>query len=210
MISWLSMPKTLVLSLDGREVPVNLIRVTREKLYGSVEIEAFDEKKNPATLKVLAADGKTLIDKGGTGLEVLDEKGQSMNRTDLMPVDLNGDKIETVESSFNHTNVVHKAKMEQYFDLVVKSVYLLEPVETDDKKYLGDQLGDGAVYTFPFAYRDGPIFDTAFIVGGGKDEAFMITGKEAEVEYLSLKQQGVLDSAEEEEISGDEISFDLM
>ncbi len=204
------MPKALTLSLDGREFDVNLIRVTREKLYGSVEIEAFDEKKNPATLKVLAADGKTLIDKGGTGLEILDEKGESLDRTDLMPVDLNGKVIDTIESSFNHTNVLKKAKMEQYFDLVVKAVYLLEPAEGEDKKFLADQLGDDRVYTFPFAYRDGPLFDTAFVVGGGSEETYMITGKEGEVEYLTLKQQGVLDAGEEEEISGDEISFDLM
>ncbi|MBV9215164.1 MAG: hypothetical protein JO053_03225 [Acidobacteria bacterium] len=204
------MPKTLVLSLDGREIPVNLIRVTREKLYGSVEIEAFDEKKNPATLKVLAADGKTLIDKGGTGLEVLDEKGQSLDRNDLMPVDLNGDKIDTVESSFSHKNILKKAKMDQYFDLVVKAVYALAPTEEDDEKYLNDHLSGDNVYTFPFAYRDGPMFDTAFIVGGEKEGAFMVTGTEAEVEFLSLKQQGVLDSQEEEDISGDDISFDLM
>lgn len=204
------MAKALTLSLDGREFDVNLIRVTREKLYGTTEIEAFDEKKNPATIKLLAADGKTLIDKGGTGLEVLDEKGQSLDRTDLMPVDLNGKEIKPVESSFNHTNILKKATMEQYFDMVIKSVYLLEPIETDDKKFLADQLGDDRVYTFPFAYRDGPIADTAFVVGGPKDDSFMITGKEAELEFLTLKQTAVLDVGDEEEISSDEISFDLM
>ena len=60
------MARALVLSLDGQEFPVSLVKIDREKLYGTVEIEAFDEKGREASLRVLAADGKTLIDKGGT------------------------------------------------------------------------------------------------------------------------------------------------
>ena len=64
------MARSLVTSLlDGQEFPVSLVKVDRDKLYGSIEIEAFDEKGNAAELKVLAADGKTLIDKGGTALQ---------------------------------------------------------------------------------------------------------------------------------------------
>ena len=74
------MAKNLVLSLDGNEFEVVLTKIDREDLYGRVEIEAFDEKGNPASLMVLAADGKTLIDKGGTALATLDEHGNSVDR----------------------------------------------------------------------------------------------------------------------------------
>ena len=71
----LVMPRVLTLLLDGEEVPVVPIRIDREKLYGDVEIEAFDEKGKPAEIKILAADGKTLINKGGTALATIDEDG---------------------------------------------------------------------------------------------------------------------------------------
>ena len=51
------MARPLILSLDGQEFPVTLVKIDREKLYGKVDIEAFDEKGREASLKVLAADG---------------------------------------------------------------------------------------------------------------------------------------------------------
>ena len=39
------MARPLVLSLDGQEYPVTLVKIDRDKLYGKVEIEAFDEKR---------------------------------------------------------------------------------------------------------------------------------------------------------------------
>src|SRR5688572_18701187 len=108
------MPRQLVLSLDGREFPVTMVKIDREKLYGSVDIEAFDEKGNEASLRVLAADGKTLIDKGGTALTTVNLKGSSIDRSSLTAVDENGDKIEPVPSSFNEPNVLKKADVDDY------------------------------------------------------------------------------------------------
>jgi len=77
------MARSLILSVDGREFSVQIIKINREDLYGSVEIEAFDEKGKPAELLILAPDGKTLIGKGGTALATLDAKGNSITRTEL-------------------------------------------------------------------------------------------------------------------------------
>ena len=38
------MARPLILSLDGQEFPVTIFKIDREKLYGRVEIEAYDEK----------------------------------------------------------------------------------------------------------------------------------------------------------------------
>jgi hypothetical protein len=61
---------------------------------------------------VLAADGKTLIDKGGTSLATVDEKGTSVDRTSLSAVSEDGDAIEPVPSSFNEPNKLRKAEIE--------------------------------------------------------------------------------------------------
>lgn len=203
------MAKNLILSLDGREFEVTIARVDRDDLYGTVEIEAFDEKGKPAALKILAADGKTLIDKGGTALATLNSKGDSIDRAELVAVDLEGEEIERVESSFNHANELKPATVDAYLGLVVKSIYLLDPADGSDLDYLDQHLESNQIFTFPFSYRGGLSYDSAYILGNGKD-AFMVLGKDGELDYLKLNQAGALSSNEEEDISADDISFDLM
>lgn len=203
------MPRELVLSLDGREFSVTLTKIDRDKLYGSIEIEAFDEKGREASLRVLAADGQTLIDKGGTALTTVNEKGTSVDRTSLSAVDADGDTIEPVPSSFNGPNVLKQADIEDYLSQMYKSVYLIQPPEDGDIKYLLDHLDGDQIYTFPFSWRGGLEYDSAFVLGSGAD-AFMVVGKPAEFEFLRLNQAVALDSVEEQEISADDIDFDLL
>jgi hypothetical protein len=203
------MARQLVLSLDGQEFPVNMIKIDREKLYGRIEVEAFDEKGREASLKVLAADGKTLIDKGGTALATVTEKGDSIDRSALIAVDADGNKIETVPSSFNEPNVLKPGTVEDYLLSIVKSVYLLQPNEGEDIKYLLEHLASDQIFRFPFSYRGGLGYDEAFIIGADKN-AFMVVGKQAEFQFIKLNQAAVLESTEEEEISADDLDFDLL
>lgn len=202
------MARPLVLSLDGQEFPVSIRKIDREQIYGSVEIEAFDEKGNPAQLLVLAADGKTLLDKGGTALATLDEKGNSVERNTLKAVNLEGGELATVESSFSRPNELTVADVDDYLAQLVKSVYMLDAFEDGNLDYLLDHLASGLVYRFPFSYRGGTEYDNAFVIGNG-GEAFMIIGKQAKFQFSKLNQAARLDAVEEEEISGDDIDFDL-
>jgi len=204
-----AMPRPLVLSLDGREFRVRIVKVDREKLYGKVEIEAFDERGNPAELMVLAADGKTLIDKGGTALTTIDEQGDSVSRADLIAVDEEGEKIETVPSSFNQINVLKRTTVEGYLSQLVKSVYLLEAEDSADQRYLQDHVSTEMIYNFEFSYRGGLEYDNAFVLGN-KTDAFMVVGKPADLEFVKLNQAVELDTTEEEEISAEEISFESL
>lgn len=198
-----------MLSLDGEDFEVQLKKIDREDLYGSVAIEAFDEKGNPAQLLVLASDGKTLLDKGGTALATVDQKGSSVERNTLKPVNADGEPIEPVEASFGKSNKLKVADIDDYLSQVVKSIYILDPVEDGDIRFLLDHLASGLIYSFPFSYRGGTEFDNAFVIGN-KDDAFMIIGKEARFKFAKLNQAAQLDAMEEEEISGDDIDFDLL
>jgi hypothetical protein len=203
------MARSLVLSLDGQEFPVSLVKVDRDKLYGEIEIEAFDEKGNEATLKVLAADGKTLIDKGGTALTLVSEEGVSISRTELSAIDQDGDPIEPVPSSFSQANVLSSASTEDYLSQVVKSIYMIEPADGTDLDYLHSHLDGEQIYSFPFSYRGGLEYDNAYVLGAD-NSAFMVIGKPAALQYVKLNQAATLDAIEEEEISADEIEFDLI
>ncbi|MBA3769453.1 MAG: hypothetical protein H0X08_02970 [Blastocatellia bacterium] len=203
------MARPLTLSLDGEEYQISLVKIDRDKLYGSVDIEAYDEKGNEASLRILAADGKTLIDKGGTALATLTDKGDSVERNELVPVDADGKPIDQVASSFGKTTAVEEATIEDYFLQIIKSVYLILPFEGADLKGLRDVLSTGRIFTFPFSWRGGIEYDTAYLIGA-EDEVFIVVGKQAEFEYIKLNQAALLDAGEEEDISADDLDFDLM
>ncbi len=203
------MARPLVLSLDGEEFSVGLVKIDRTQLYGDVTVEAFDEHGHPATIKVLASDGNTLIDKGGTALEMVDKNGNSINRDKIRTVDLEGNELETVPSSFSRVNNLKLASVDDYLSLIVKSVYWLQGYENSSLAVLFDNLKEGHIYSFPFSFRDGIESDEAFLIGSSK-VAFMVIGNQATLEFLTFKQAAALDTTEEDEISADDLDFDLL
>jgi hypothetical protein len=202
------MARSLVLSLDGEDFPVQMQKIDREKLYGNIEIEAFDEEGNRAFLQILDADGKTLINTGGTSLASLDVDGNSVDRKKLIPITSDGDEVEPVPSSFSAPNLLYESTIDEYLSHTVKSVYLLTPPEGSDFAILDDVRSGNAIYKFDFSYRGGLEYDTAFLVGNEK-AVFMIIGSNTTLQFVKLNQPSVLEPVEEQEISGEEIEFDL-
>src|SRR5215510_15124893 len=139
------MARALTLSLDGQEFPVHMSKIDRERLYGDVEIEAFDDDGNPAVLQILDVDGKTLIDTGGTALATLDEDGNSVDRKKLIPITSEGEEIEPVPSSFSAPNLLYEATIDEYLSHSVKSVYILTPPEGSNFDLLEDVLSGDAI-----------------------------------------------------------------
>ena len=203
------MPRPLVLSLDGQEMPLQLEKIDREKLYGALEIEAFDENGDEVFLRVLAADGKTVIDKGGTALATLNEEGDSVDRSSLRPVSADGEESEPVPSSFDTVNILSLTDAEDYLSHNVKSVYVLDTEDDSDLDYLKSHLAGDNIYKFKFSYRSGPEYDEAFLIGN-KQGIFMIVGTPANLPFVKLNQPTVIEPVEEEEISAEEIDFDLL
>jgi hypothetical protein len=91
----------------------------------------------------------------------------------------------------------------------VKSIYVLEPADGTDLDYLQSHLDGEQIYSFPFSYRGGLEYDSAFVLGA-ENNAFMVVGKQAAFQFVKLNQAATLDAVEEEEISADEIDFDLL
>jgi hypothetical protein len=202
------MARALVLSLDGEDFPVHMQKIDREKLYGNIEIEAFDDAGNRAYLQILDADGKTLLDTGGTALATLDELGNSVDRKKLIPITTEGEEIEPVPSSFSAPNPLYESAIDEYLSHTIKSVYVLTPVEGSNFGPLKDALSGDAIYKFDFSYRGGIEYDTAFLVSTEK-AVFMLIGNNTTLQFVKLNQPSVLEPIEEQEISGEEIEFDL-
>lgn len=202
------MARALVLSLDGEEFAVRIQKVDRERLYGDVTIEAFDEDGNEASLQILDADGKTLISTGGTSLATLDEDGNSVDRKKLIAVTPDGEEVEPVPSSFSAPNLLFEATIDEYLSHTVKSVYILSPPEGENFDDLEAVLSDDRILKFDFSYRGGLEYDTAFLLENQKT-VFMIIGNNTIMQYVTLNQAATLEPVEEQEIAAEEIDFDL-
>lgn len=98
------MAKPLVFQFGGKEVSFQMNKVDRSKLYGFKELEVLDEKKRPCELATLSGDGQTVVGRGGTGLAYNSSDGLWCNKGELTPVDIEGNEIEPVKSSFNAPN----------------------------------------------------------------------------------------------------------
>ncbi len=72
----------------------------RTKLYGSKSLEVIDENGGRCRIVTLASDGRSLIGKGGTRLGQIDADGNWIEKKDMTSVDVKGQEITPVASSF--------------------------------------------------------------------------------------------------------------
>jgi hypothetical protein len=178
-----------------------ITKVDRSKLYGDVDIEAFDEAGERLELVSIASDGKTLFGKGGVAFATMNQDGDFADKSELIPIDEEGDVIDISESSFvSGIELSETATVEDYLSHQVKSVYLLDNAE--DPEALNELLNDGEIYKFPFSYRKGIIVDTAFLMSNESGDPFMILTTPSDIQFLSFADNAGLD--DEDEDGGDD------
>src|SRR5262249_26849630 len=158
-----AMPRALVLRHGGAELSFNIEKLDRTKLYGSVDVEALDDKGRPCELATLASDGKTLLGKGGTASGFLSQDGAWLDRATLKPVDAFGDPITPGPSSFSApVDLGEEGSVDDYLSHNIKSVYALT---TDgDTTALQAELKAGKIYKFPYSFRGGLVADVGFLL----------------------------------------------
>lgn len=202
------MARTLTFSIPSKKARFSaaITKVDRSKLYGETRVEAFDENGERCELLSIAGDGQTLFGKGGIAFATMNQDGDFVDKATLIPIDEDGEAIETVESTFV-TNIELKATatVEEYLSHQVKSVYMLDDV--DDPEALRGLLAGGEIYTFPFSYRKGIIVDTAFLFSNEDDDPFMILTTPADIQFLSFNDATPLDEEDEDAEGDDDFDF---
>jgi len=184
---------------------VAITKVDRIKLYGDTRVEAFDENGDRCELVSIASDGQTLFGKGGVAFATMNQDGEFVEKSELIPIDDEGEVIELSESSFSgDIELSETTTVEDYLSHQVKSVYMLENAE--DPEALKELLKGGDIYKFEFSYRKGIIVDTGFLLSNEAGDPFMILTTPSEIQYLSFNDNIGLD---EEEEGGDEDAFDF-
>jgi hypothetical protein len=202
------MPRPLLLRKDGVDLPFQLVKLDRSKLYGTVEVEALDGQGRRCELATLATDGKTLLGRGDVASGFLSAEGSWLERAGLRPVGPEGEPIAPVPSSFAAPiDLVDEAGVEEYLAHNVKSVYHLT-CEADVGPLLAE-LGAGKIYRFPFSFRGGGLVaDVGFLIANPDGDVFLAVGQPTMIHFIGLEPVPVGET-EVEEAEADEAEADL-
>ena len=203
------MGKPLTFKIGERELAFQMDKVDRAKLYGYKELEVLDESGHVCDLATLAGDGHTVIGRGGTGIGYLTQDGLWCERSTLKPVDLEGNEIQPVTSSFaTAVPLSEQVTVEHYLEHNIRSIYVLACEESCDE--LATELRGGVIYKFPYSFRGGLEADAGFLLGGEDGNIYLAVGNEALPSFVGLTQAAGL-VTEEEDVTedGDEDPMDF-
>ncbi len=190
------MPRSLTFTLDSQSVEAQLIKVDRKQLYGSVSVETRDSNDARCQVATLAEDGKTLIPRGGTALGYVNPDGEWVTRDQLKPVDLQGNALDEVESSFDNPIALSIVNdVEHFLNHNVRLSYRLNAeTDTSDGGFPDNwikQLKAGTLFEFGFSYRGGIGLDPAFILCDNDDNIWLLITEANDVQFVSLEQAAV-------------------
>ena len=208
------MAKPLIFNFADGTLPLSMTKVDRTKLYGYKEIEVLDESQHKCELATLAEDGRTVVGKGGTAMAYLDVDGNWCERNEIKPVNLEGEEMTPVPSSFSAPiELGKKVSSDEYLEHSIRLVYKMELGQAEDENprptydQLCKQLKDGAIFSFPYSYRGGLTADAGFLLMNQNDEVFFVVGERSTVEMLSLQQSAAVAS---EDVESDASAESLM
>lgn len=197
------MPRTLAFSFGGNAIDFSMHKIDRSRLYGFKELLVLDEQGEPCELNTLAEDGKTLIGKGGTGIGYLDADRNWVEKSNLTAVDLEGNEITPVPSSFSAPiELGEKADTEDLLNHNIRLIYRLESEAIDES--LVKELSAGAIFKFDYSFRGGLEADAGFLMHNESGEIFFLVGDSSNVEYVGLQQAAPTAS----EATGDDSAAD--
>ena len=206
------MPRALKFSYDNDEFECELNKIDRTKLYGSVDIKTKDSEGNPCGLATLANDGKTLIPYGGTAIGYVNADGLWVERSELSPVNLSGEKLDTLPSSFDLTiELKREASLEEFLDCGARLCYLLG-TNNDLPAALVKVLVAGTIFRFDFLYREGVTADPAFILATADEKIWMMVGNPSQIDFVGLDQAAVTFAGEADDVDDeiDEFDFEML
>ena len=191
------MSKSLVFHLD-KVYFFSITKLDRKKLYGWKEIVAFDEKGKECLKVDIDETGSFMIPKGGRALGILNQKGEWVDKKDLVPVYPDGTKATLIESSFNHPiHLQDTVSIEDFLEYKIHAVYLLQ--SEDMSEAFINQIKDAKeIYTFIFSYRSDYEGSQAFLMES-KGNLFMLVGTKCKFEFIGLEQVADISVEEDEE-----------
>jgi hypothetical protein len=201
--------KPLVFQWGDTDLSFQLEKVDRSKLYGYKDVEVLDEEGRPCELATLADDGRTVVARGGTGLGYVNADGLWSEKAQLKPVNLEGQEIRPVASSFAAPiKLFDTATIDEYLAHNIRSIYQLE--SGDDLTSLVGELERGTIFSFPYSFRGGLEASAGFLLRGEDGHLFLAVGDPTKVEFIGLAQTAPVTEEDESADETDLMDFDMI
>jgi hypothetical protein len=199
------MGRKINFKIEGNLLQSEIVKVDRTKLYGTSQKVVYDKNKDECVLSDLY-EGSIILPRGSVGQVLIDQKGNSVSRSELIGFNLQGEKVEKVPSIFSIENNCKKVEIDEFISSSIKSIYQLviyeDQIELWKKYFTNDE-----VYLFEFNYREDYEGDDAFLISN--DEGFFIgVGKSNQFEFLELSNVSIEDLDDEIDIE-DELDFSM-
>ncbi|MGI9517951.1 MAG: hypothetical protein ACR2NP_12940 [Pirellulaceae bacterium] len=205
------MPKPIAFSYRGTESKFSMNKIDRSRLYGYKELEVLDDDGKPCSLATLADDGRTLVGLGGTGIGYMTADGKWCSKEELRPVDLEGNTIEPVKSSFNAPiPLTEEVSFDEYMDHSIRLIYQLDLPEGGEHDDLIGGLRNGKIFKFDYSYRGGLEADTGFLLANEANDIFLLIGDATDIEFIGLQQPTALPVSDGEEADDDLMDFGMI
>lgn len=185
------MAKPLSVEFHGEVFELDLEKVDRTKLYGYVESEVLDENGKRCEIGTLTGDGHSIVGKGGTALAYLSPDGLWRKKTELQPVDRQGDLIPPVKSTFDATVALDRTV--SIDDFLTHNVHLIYRLKAEhEPTALMSELKKGTIFQFPFSYRGGVEASAGFLLLGSDGNVFLLVGTPTDIEFIGLKSPAAI------------------
>ena len=198
------MAKPLSVEFHGEVFVLDLEKVDRTKLYGYVESEVLDENGKRCEIGTLTGDGHSIVGKGGTALAYLSPDGLWRKKTELQPVDRQGDLIPPVKSTFDAT--VPLDRTVSIDDFLTHNIHLLYRLKAEQEPAaLMGELKKGTIFQFPFSYRGGVEASAGFLLLGSDGNVFLLVGTATDIEFIGLKSPVAIVDANDTSADDDDL-----
>jgi hypothetical protein len=195
--------RQIVVRYGDEQSAFKFTRVDRAKLYGRKKRVVEDENGRECVPAYLSADGAALVPPGGSAAVYVDERFDTVERSDLRAVDAEGAPLEPFPSTLGVPQELTPTDATRILDHVVASVYELSPETLGEQ--LREALADGELFEAPYNYREGYDPDVVFLLQNDHG-IFGLVGRETGFELI---EREVPEEEVEDEDAGDELDEDL-
>jgi len=181
-------------------------KIDRDKLYGRKERVVVDEQGQTCSPAMLTSDGAALVPSGGAAYLYVDPKMDTYERSDLVAVGADGQKLSLCPSTLGTEQPLQPSSAQRVLDHVTLGIYQLKPNQLGEK--LATALGAGLIFETRFNYRDDYMDSPAFVL---KNESGLFLLVCAPIDFTFVARDNATAAEPEgEETLGDELDFSMM
>ena len=171
---------------QGQASRFALTAIDRKRLHGYTKRVALDADGNECAAAHLTRDGRFLLSAGSTADLYINNKGDSVPRTDLVPVDCDGRALETLVPTTGQSQEAEgPVAPEETLSCVVLKAYALTPESIAPA--LQSALARGAIFRVPYRPRKTTQDTMAFLLANERG-IFLVQAEPCGFEFVGPEQ----------------------